>query len=139
MTEEAKKTETKATATAATKKDEKPEWKGTYEDVTDHQRQFSITEPDGTAIEVPMNWPGRVVAENMNGLSYKFVDGDVIDTLGTYHEALLGLFGKAKVNGKYYGELDMSFFEKPGDQTNRNATFNYLMNGGDSFLTGKLN
>ncbi|CAM2928903.1 hypothetical protein LEBR102806_11895 [Levilactobacillus brevis] len=116
-----------------------PEWNGTFEDVTNHQRAFKITESDGTTIEVPFNWPGRTVAENLDGLSYGSINGVLRDTPGTYHEALLDLFGTPKVAGKVHEPLDMKFFEDAANQSDRNKTFDYLMDNGESFLKGKLN
>ena len=119
--------------------EDQPKWDWTFEDVTNHQRAFKITESDGTKIEVPFNWPGRTVAENLDGFSYGLINGVTRDTPGTYHEALLGLFGTPKVAGKVHEPLDMKFFEDAANQSDRNKTFDYLMDNGESFLTGKLN
>lgn len=131
-------TETKNEAATEETKNQS-EWNGTFEDVTNHQRAFKITESDGTKIEVPFNWPGRTVAENLDGFSYGLIDGVTRDTPGTYHEALLSLFGTPKVAGKVHEPLDMKFFEDATNQSDRNKTFDYLMENGESFLTGKLN
>lgn len=114
------------------------EWEGKFDDVTNHQRAFTITESDGTLIEVRINWPGRVDAENLQGLSYGSYQGMTRDTMGTYHEALLDLFTTPKVNGKPHAPLDMNFFEDADNQSDRNKTYGYLMDKSDSFLTGLL-
>lgn len=137
MTENAKATETKNATTTPTKEEAK--WQGKYEDVSNHQRAFVITEADGTVIKVPINWPGRTVVENLDANKYiYFRDGAFRDTPGTYHEALLEQFGTPTVAGVPHEPLDMKFFEDAANQSDRNKTFDFLMENGESFLTGKL-
>ncbi|WP_203642981.1 hypothetical protein [Levilactobacillus andaensis] len=140
MTENAKDVTPEKTAVATKDAKKEPEWQGKFEDVTNHQRAFTITESDGTEIKVPMNWPGRTVAENLDATQYEyFQDGTLRDTPGTYHESMLSLFGTPLVGGKVHEPLDMKFFENEANQSDRNKTFNFLMDNGESFLTGMLN
>lgn len=131
MTETAKATEEKKTTAKAEETTLATEWTGSYTDLDNIQRNFKVTESDGTTIDVNIKWPGKQEAENMTGMAYANINGKLRETPGDYHKELFKLFGKPVINGKTSSAVvNADFFEEHEDKT-----YDYMMEHSDTFLT----
>ncbi|WP_338230787.1 hypothetical protein [Lactiplantibacillus paraxiangfangensis] len=134
VTAESTAAEEPAEATTPAETVPEQKWQGSFDDVSETQRRITVTEKDGRTVTAPFNWPGKRVAENLEGLQFEIergVNGRQVSrmTQGDYHAALMEYFGQAMIDSKPAGKVNDEFFENVS-----NKTYQYFMDQADSFL-----
>lgn len=105
-------------------------------DISMREQNIKVTETDGTTIDVNIKSPGMRGLEDIDSQRYLMTaDGRGRDALrltsADLHEALFTLFTTPIVNGDVASEkISWDFFEK-----HERATYNFLMETADTFLT----
>lgn len=111
----------------------------TIKDIDDKNRQLNITETDGTTIEVNLEAPNLRTAESIDDARTEIIadtdDSTAIRTTSPrFHQALFQIFSMPLVNNKPAGKIDWDFFDK-----HEYATYRWLMDQADTFLSSKFN
>lgn len=108
------------------------------EDVDDTHRNITVTEKDGTRIELQLVAPAWGDAENIDAKRSRIVSSDGDDALELtpkrFHEGLFALIKGLKVDDRPAGQFNWGFA-----QQHSRETYNFIMNQADTFLTNQLN
>ncbi|WP_268914034.1 hypothetical protein [Lentilactobacillus sp. SPB1-3] len=106
-------------------------------DLDDKNRQLTITQKDGSVLEVNITQPNLRTAESIDDCRTEIrpISGDtgvLRTTTARFHEALFSLFSAVLIDNKPKGNLDWDLAD-----TLERETYDWLMDQADTFLASK--